>query len=128
MTRLSLQLLEGEFAVAQVQPTDPIPPSVLAADWFSITRTADELSIVAPASHVTGLSTCETGWAMMKLIGPFAFDLTGIVAGISDVIAKAEIGIFVLSTYDTDYVLVKSKHCEQAIDALTTAGYNVIRN
>ena len=123
---LTLKLLEGEFKICRFSAESTLPPAALAADWFSITKTDDELSVVVGVSAEFPCDSVETGWAMFKLLGPFAFDLTGIVAGISKVIAAANIGIFVISTYDTDYILIKQNNLATATTALISAGYKLI--
>ena len=121
-----MQLLEGGYKICRFSAESTIPSTALAADWFSITRTDDELSIVCADTVEFECDIAEDGWSMFKLIGPFAFDLTGIVAGISRVIAHANIGIFVISTYDTDYVLIKENNLVPAMKALRGSGYRVL--
>ncbi|MEM9735811.1 MAG: ACT domain-containing protein, partial [Pseudomonadota bacterium] len=106
---MRLTRLHGDYAVARAGPGAPIPAQALSSPGFvSVTRTADELSLTAPTEAVSEMETVEPGWCVFKLHGPFAFDEVGVVSGLSAPLAEARIGIFVISTYDTDYILVKA--------------------
>ena len=124
MKGVSLRVLRGEFAVWKLPP-DSAPPPPGDSLFLSVTRTATELSIVGPADLVPDGAPAETGWACLEVQGPLAFELTGILAGISAPLAAAEVPIFVVSTFDTDYVLVRSAHLERAVEALEAAGHRV---
>lgn len=117
-------LLLGEWAIARLAPEAPLPPWALApADFNAIARTPHELSIVAPATAVPAEIRAERGWAVLRLQGPFAFDQTGILASFATPLADANIGIFAVSTFDTDYVLVKTARLADALAALRAAGH-----
>jgi hypothetical protein len=120
---LTLTLLEGRFTLHRLEPDAVLPETVLRASFFAITRTDDELSIVLPESVEIGSNRSEPGWACFKVEGPLEFNLTGILAGIASVLADAKIPIFALSTFDTDYILVKRKQVGAAKEALLSAGY-----
>ena len=124
---MRLTRLSGDWAVARSAPDAEIPPGVLhAAGFVSVSRTEEELSVVAPEALVSGMEVVEPGWSVFKLAGPFAFDEVGVVAGLSRTLAEARIGIFVVSTYDTDYILVKRDTAEAAAQAWRAAGHEVI--
>jgi hypothetical protein len=120
---LTLILLEGRFTLHRLESDAVLPETVLQAPFFAITRTDDELSIVLPESVEIGSNRSEPGWACFKVEGPLEFNLTGILAGIASVLADAKIPIFALSTFDTDYILVKRKQVGAAKEALLSAGY-----
>ncbi len=123
---MQLTQLPGDYAVARSGPAAPVPEGVLSGTGFrSVSRTEDELSVVAPTQEITGMDIVDRGWTAFKVHGPFAFDVTGVVAGLSTTIADAGIGIFVVSTYDTDYILVKSEHARKAADAWRSSGHEV---
>jgi len=122
-TKLTLSVLDGEYAIHRLSPEQDIPAKVLKGDFFAIVRTEDELSIVCDAHLPVSSEKSETGWACIKVIGPLDFALTGILAKISSVLAEAEISIFALSTYDTDYILVKTNTLATAKNVLQKAGY-----
>ena len=121
---MEIQVLPGEYAVWQL-PADAPLPSVEGADFLSVTRTADELSVVSPADSVPAGVPAEMGFRCLAVAGPLAFDLTGIVAGLSAALAEAEVPIFVMSTFDTDYLLVRSVDLKRACGALEDAGHRI---
>jgi len=90
-----------------------------------VTRTSEELSIVCVEAQIPESALCERGWRLFKIDAVLDFSLVGIVAGLSAVLAGANIGIFVLSTYNTDYVLVRQPDFSVAVAALRAAGYEV---
>lgn len=123
---LTLQLIPGEFAVCRLPPTGPVPAWAGSHVFSSVTRTADELSIICPAAQVPADVKHEAGWRLLKLKGPFAFTETGILASVLEPLAAAKIGILAVSTFDTDYVLIKSDQLEATRHALRAAGHVVV--
>lgn len=122
MTRkLNLSILDGEYTIHRFAPESDIP--ALTGNFLSITRTEDELSIVCAAEIPLKSEKSESGWACIKVLGQLDFGLTGILAKIASVLAEAEISIFAISTYDTDYILVKKEKFEVARESLLNAGY-----
>ena len=115
--RLKFRRLPASFAVCRLPPDAPAPAVPAAALFISITRTADELSIVCPLDQVPPNAKCESPWACFKLEGPFPFLLTGVLASFLDPLAERCIPIFAISTFDTDYVLVKEEHAATALEA-----------
>lgn len=91
----------------------------------SITRTPEELSIVGPESRVPAGTRSEGGWRAFQLVGPVPFATTGVIAGLAEPIAEIGVGIFVLSTFDTDYLLVKQANLQRAVAAWRQAGQPV---
>jgi hypothetical protein len=125
---LLLAVQAGELAVVRLAPDAPVPAWVPVTGFSTVSRTADELSVVCDAAAVPDLGPAvplEAGWVSLKLQGPFAFTLTGILAAVLVPLADAGIGIFALSTFDTDYVLVKQHHLDGAVAALRAAGHTV---
>ena len=123
---LTLSVLPGEYAVCQLSPTHAVPGWATAGELFSVTRTPDELSVVCSAQAVPADVQQAAGWTALRLHGPFDFGLTGILAGVLNPLHRADVGIFALSTYDTDYVLVQAAQLELATGALRDAGYRVL--
>jgi uncharacterized protein len=123
MTNLKLAVLDGEYTVHRLSPESEISADALTGNFLSITHTEDELSIVCDARLAIDSDKSETGWACIKVLGPLDFGLTGILAKIASVLAQAEISIFAISTYDTDYILVKKDKLSAAQESLTQAGY-----
>ena len=109
------------FAVCRLDHNAPIPAWASAGTLFSITRTADELSIVCPQSLIPDAIRCERSWRCIRVAGTMEFSMVGVVASLSQPLAEAGIGIFVISTFDTDYLLVKDNDLEKAVIALRAA-------
>jgi hypothetical protein len=121
-----LTVLPATLAVVRLAPEARIPAWATGGGFFSLTQTAEELSIVCEQSHVPAdVAAIERDWRALKLEGPIPFGETGVVAGLSRPLAEAGIGIFVISTYDTDYLLVKATDLARACDALRSAGYEI---
>lgn len=115
---LTLSILPNLLSIAQLDKGAEIPTWALASSFFSISRTADELSVVCDQSVVPPEVKKVGEWRAFKVLGPLDFSLTGIVASLARVLAEHEIPVFVISTYDTDYVLVQRKHFDNAKSAL----------
>jgi len=123
MRSLRFSVLPGTFAVVRLPPDAELPEGALSAQFRSATRTATELSLVCPDHAVPDGVRAETGWAVLALEGPFPFDLVGVLAAFLVPLAAAGVGIFAMSTFDTDYVLVKREKLDVAVGALTAAGH-----
>jgi hypothetical protein len=123
--KLTLLLQTDELAVCRLPAGSPAPALVEEASFFAVTRTKDELSIVLPQRLADSAWRVERGWRALKVGGPLAFDVVGVVAALSGPLAGAGIPIFVISTFDTDYLLVKSENLDQALDVLRDAGHAV---
>jgi len=121
--KLNLCVLEGLFTVHRLPPSHEIPKQVFKDQFYSISKTNEEMSVVCSSSVSLNSERSESGWSCIKVLGPLDFSLTGILAEISIVLAKDEISIFALSTFDTDYILVKSEKLHSAKQALQRAGY-----
>jgi uncharacterized protein len=123
---LTMKLLGGQYGVCRLDKNALLPEWANSSDFFSITRTMDELSIVCPQDNIPGEVKCEKDWRILKIEGPLDFSLVGILAQISTLLAKAGVSIFAVSTYDTDYILVKNKDIVKAIQVLGDGRYEVI--
>ena len=88
-------------------------------------RTYDELSIVCEEGKAPEIGMIEGGWRVLKLEGPFPFEMTGVLASVLTPLAERGVSIFALSTYDTDYVLIKETQLETTVLALRDAGHSV---
>lgn len=122
---LTLSVLDGTYAVCQL-PADAAPPAwAFAGEFWSVTRAPGELSVVCAAVDVPDDIKADKGWAALRLHGPFEFTLTGILAGVLNPLRDAGVGIFALSTFDTDYVLVAGARLADAVAALRAAGHTV---
>ncbi len=126
MPALTLRLLPYRLSICRLPGGAPLPENALSGPFFSLTRTADELSIVCPQEAVPADAACEHGWRAFMVQGPLDFSLTGVLSSLADPLAQAGIATFAISTYDTDYLLVKEATLLAATQALQAAGHRII--
>lgn len=120
-----LEVLEGEFCICKVADAKAVN---LDVPWVFVGKTDTELSVVCLVEHAPAQSLArEDGWRAFRVAGQMDFGLTGVLAGLSAVLAQAAISIFALSTFDTDYILVKEEKLPEALEVLESAGYEVAR-
>ena len=117
MSRLRLAAFPQKLAVCRLSPGAPVP-SWVRGEFTSVTRTAEELSIICDQDAVPGDVQAERGWRMLRVQGPIPFEMTGVAAGLVAPLAQAGISVFLLSTYDTDYLLVKEDAFEHGLEVL----------
>ncbi len=125
MTKLDLRVLEGEYAICRLEASAPVPTWAMGEGFWSMSCSPEELSIVCHQGRVPPEIEAERGWRCIGLVGPFDFGLFGILASVLNPLAEARVGIFALSTYSTDYVLVKAGDLDRAVAALKQAGHVV---
>lgn len=120
-----LRRLDVRLAVARLPPDARLPEwaGMDEAGFVSVTRTADELSVVCAESRVPSGAVAERGWGAFSVRGPLDFGLTGVLASIATPLAEAGIPVFVISTYDTDHLLVRWPDMDRAADRLRGAGH-----
>ena len=123
--KLKMKLLERGYGVCRLSIEDEIPKWAFQSDVYSITKTHDELSIVCKEEYIPEGIECEKEWRVLKVQGPLDFSLIGILSTISGVLAQHKISIFAISTYDTDYILVKDDKINEAIEALKAIGCEI---
>src|SRR5262245_54120965 len=106
--RLTLIPLDGLFAIVKLPPEAAIPSWASSGSFLSITRTADELSIVSPEAAVPSGVQAERGWRCVRVAGKMDFSVVGVLASLVVPLADAGVSVFAVSTFDTDYLLVKN--------------------
>lgn len=116
--RLNLSILPHTLGICRLSFEEDIPAWALKSSFFSISKTLEELSIVCLEEDIPQDIKVERGWRGIKVEGPLDFSLTGIMASLTKPLAKAGISIFAISTYDTDYLLVKEHHLPKSIEIL----------
>jgi hypothetical protein len=121
----TLIALSGTFAVSRLPAEAPLPPWAAGDPFVSITRTTDELSIVCPEEAVPIGVDAEQGWRCLRVAGPLDLGLVGVLASLVGPLASAGIPVFVVSSFDTDYLLVKLGDYDQAVAELRRAGHRV---
>jgi hypothetical protein len=120
---LKLLGVAGSFAVCKLPTGSPPPPWATQGDLFSVTRTADEISVVCRQEAVPEGVVCERGWRCLRVAGSMPLTLVGVLASLTTPVAKAGVGVFAFSTFDTDYLLVKAVDLPKAVAALRAAGH-----
>ena len=120
---MKLEKIEGSFTVCQLRDVNA---AQLEQPFTFLSRTDEELSLVCPTGSVPAETVRrEDGWRAFRISGVLDFSLIGILAPIAAILAEAKIGIFAVSTFNTDYVLVKEERYEQALTLLAGAGYKI---
>ena len=114
------------MAVCRFDPAAALPDWFNMSGFYSITRSKEELTIVCREALVVSGTTCENGWRCFKIQGVLDFSEIGIIFSLTQPLAENGISVFVMSTFDTDYFMVKEKDLAKTIDALTAAGHRAI--
>jgi hypothetical protein len=124
--KLTLSVLGETFAICKLDRDDRIPDWALTGDFISITRTPDELSIVCLQNNAPQSVNCDRGWKCLRVEGSLALSLTGILASLITPLSQAGISIFSMSTYETDYLLVKEQNLEDVLRVLNQEGHRIL--
>jgi hypothetical protein len=124
---LQLRLLgvAGRFAVSKLPPDSAVPPWATTSDLFSVTRTDEELSIVCRQEKVPTGIHAEVDWRCLRVAGAMPFTIVGVLASLTRPVAAAGVGVFAISTFDTDYLSIKDAEFQMAVAALKQAGHSV---
>ena len=122
---LLYSLVPGQFSVCRLPPEAPIPQWALGGPFVSVTRTAEELSIVCPTANVPDGVQAVGPWVCFELKGPFPLTQTGVLASFIQPLAAAGVAVFCIATFDTDYVLVGEEFAGAAMEALHAAGHEM---
>lgn len=119
--------LEGDYCIWKLNPSQPIPESIYESRFYGINKTPTELSIVSESKYLVKEKAVkfETGWKALYVEGSLDLSLTGILNSITEPLAQHKINIFAVSTFDTDYVLVKKEKWDLACQVLSQAGFDV---
>ncbi|MDB0439943.1 ACT domain-containing protein [Clostridioides difficile] len=122
---MKLKLFLEEYAVCRLSSNSKIPTWIDTKNFYSITKTDDELSVVCSNNNIPSDVKSEKEWRILKILGPLDFVLIGILSKISGLLADNKISIFAISTYDTDYILIKEKDIKNACKILNCNGYEI---
>ncbi|HEV3356116.1 MAG TPA: ACT domain-containing protein [Pseudonocardiaceae bacterium] len=128
MRKLVIDVRPDEYTVLRLDPATPVPAELFdSAGMISVIRTETELSVVCHSGPAQRLDAqrAETGWRLLTVRGPLEFSLTGIMAMLAGTLAAAGVGLFALSSFDTDHVLVKATDLDRAMNAFREAGHEV---
>lgn len=125
MQTYELEVLPHELAICRLGPDEDAPAWAFRSEFFSLTRTKDELSVVCPQDQVPPGAEQSGDWRCLKLRGPLDFDQVGVLTSLTQPLADAGISIFAISTYETDYILMQGKNIDLAISVLRKQGHAV---
>ena len=125
MTSYTLTLLPDRLAVCRLSAGSPYPDWARGSGLVALTRTPDELSVVCDQRSVPSGVQAIRDWRALKVAGPLDFSLVGVLASLASVLAAAGVSLFALSTYDTDYILVRQPDLQAALRSLRRAGHEV---
>jgi len=126
--KLKLSLLPQTYAICSFPPDCAFPELPGTSSILSITKTAKETTIVCDENTIPGDCQKSENWKCIKVEGSFDLDAIGVIAGISKPLARSKISIFVVSTYDTDYVLINAKDIDKAVSCLSKCGHKFIES
>jgi hypothetical protein len=122
---VQLYALDDLYAVVRLEPDAAVPEWAQRGPLWSITRSESELSVVCREDDVPAHASAERGWCVFEVAGPLDFSLTGVVSSLVAPLAEEEIPLFVVSTFETDYLLVREHDLHRSVEALTGAGHSV---
>src|SRR5262249_14427416 len=122
---LNLILLRDSFAICKLMSNASIPSWATTGNLFSITRTTEELSVVCPQNSVPDGINCKRGRRRLRVAGTIPFSVVGVLASLTAPLAETGISAFAISTFDTDYLLVKVQDLERAVAILRRRGHIV---
>ena len=124
---LTLSVVEGFYAITKLSADAAIPEWAMRGPFSSVTRTSDELSLVVVETNLPAEIEASRNWRLLKVQGPFAFEEVGVVAALANPLARLGVGIFVISTFDTDYLLVQQENIPVAVEALEHSGHRILQ-
>jgi hypothetical protein len=122
---LTLSLLDGRYAVCRLGPRAAVPVWAWGGAFTSVSRTRDELSVICAEGRAPERVKSDCGWRCLKVEGPFDLSLTGVLASLLGPLADAKVNILAVSTFDTDYVLVKDEKLGRTVEALRASGHRL---
>ena len=125
---LELEVLAGFFTIHRLNPCDELPIQLMSDEiWFS-GRSEREFSLVCSSEIQLDALVSDPGWRCLRVSGKLDFDMVGVLAGLTNCLATADIPVFVVSTFETDYLLVKGDRLGSAVQALNESGYSVVED
>jgi len=121
-----IKILPDSYTILRFDPESSIPDFALNSPFYSVTKTGDELSVVCREQElVKGNYRSSTCWKILELEGPLDFSIVGLISDLTGVLKKSGVATFVISSYDTDFILIKKNMLERATEGLKAAGYKV---
>ncbi|MFC1633924.1 ACT domain-containing protein [Planctomycetota bacterium] len=124
--KLRLRVLPKVYAICSFDPDAAFPGWTHRSSILSITKTPKEITLVCEENHVPGECKKSEHWKCIKVEGRFDLDAVGVLASIAGPLAQNKISLYVISTYDTDYVLIQTKNIDKAMSCLDKFGHTFI--
>jgi hypothetical protein len=124
--KLRLRKISQKFAVCRLAPDAPLPSWAISGDIWSVTRTPIELSVVCSQNSLPQNLAAERNWVALQVVDPISFGMVGVLSSLTVPLADAGVSIFVLSTYETDFVFVRDESLEKACRVLTQVGHEIV--
>jgi hypothetical protein len=125
---MTLQVLENIYCIYRFDIGSELPPWIYQSEFYSVTKTNDEISVVTLQKRFNEKIKCSKNWKILKVEGPLDFSLVGIIADISRILKEVNIPIFTISTFDTDYILLGKADLDKGVNALRGNGYTILPN
>ena len=122
-TKIVLSILEETYIIHKLDQSTKLPEGLTDCEFYSLSNSKEELSLVCPDQILIQSENSSPNWKCLKVAGPLDLKLTGVLAGLSDTLAKAKISIFAISTFEMDYVLIHKQVLETAKSTLISQGY-----
>lgn len=123
---LTFILLSDKYSIYRFRREAILPDWIYSSEFYSITQTTDELSVIATQSEIIlDNAVINNDWRILKIAGPLDFSLIGIIADVSGIFKKKRISIFAISTFDTDYIMIKEKDLNPGLEALRENGHKI---
>ncbi len=125
--KLELEILPGSYTIHRLDPDEQLPVQLESNRFWFAARTDREFSVVCLSEIQLNARVSDPGWRGVRITGRLDFDIVGVLAGLTGCLAAAGIPVFVVSTFETDYLLVKGDRFQSAINTLECAGYSVMQ-
>ena len=122
----TLTWLPARFAIARLEPGAAVPPWAWEGEFASVSRSADELSIVCDETAIPEGIQAEGGWRALKIAGPMDLSIVGVLASVAAPLSSAGVSLFAVSTFETDYILIRERAMHRAETALRGAGHRIV--
>jgi len=122
---VKLYVLDDLYAVVRLEPDALLPGWARSGPFWSVTRSESELSVVCRQDDVPADASAERGWCAFEVAGPLDFSLTGVLSSLVGPLADEGVPLFVVSTFETDYLLVREHDLHRSVETLTSAGHSV---
>ena len=122
-TKIVLSILDETYIIHKLAQSTNLPEGLIGCEFYSLSNSQEEMSLVCPEQMLIQSENSSPNWKCLKVAGPLDLNLTGLLAGLSDTLAKVKISIFAISTFETDYLLIQKQSLKATKYALISQGY-----